>query len=218
MIKALSRIVPMIAAALLPPGCVTAPIAQAPTASSAQNIFWTALTSHCGNAYAGALTSNDAADAEMQGAEMVMHVRRCDAARIEVPFHIREPDGSWNRSRTWVLTRTDTGIRLKHDHRHEDGEPDAVTLYGGDTADGGTPRRQSFPVDEESIAMFQREGLDASVTNIWSIAVDPAGTRGADFTYALSRTIAAGAPQDRDFTVRFDLTRPIAPPPAPWGF
>ena len=34
-------------------------------------------------------------------------------------------------------TTTATGLRLKHDHRHEDGHPDKVTLYGGDTADAG---------------------------------------------------------------------------------
>ena len=97
---------------------------------------------------------------------MVMAVAECSDDRIAVPFHIRQADGTWDRSRTWLITRNDAGgLRLKHDHRHEDGESDAVTMYGGDTAqsidggDTGTARAQSFPVDAESVAMFEREGL-----------------------------------------------------------
>ena len=200
-------------------GCAT-PLAET-EAATPQDRFWQSLASHCGNAYEGELVSGDAADADMRGAPMVMHVRTCDAKRITVPFHIRDADGTWNRSRTWVFTRHGDGrdayIRLKHDHRHDDGAPDAVTQYGGDTAEPGTERRQSFPVDDESIAMFRANGLDASVTNVWHVAVDPARTPGARFTYALERSVASGAPQDRDFRVTFDLTRPIAPPPPPWG-
>lgn len=33
-----------------------------------------------------------------------------------------------------MLARTATGIRLKHDHRQEDGSADAIAMYGGDTA------------------------------------------------------------------------------------
>ncbi|MGB3738323.1 MAG: hypothetical protein WA948_03105 [Pontixanthobacter sp.] len=201
-------------------GCVTPPTDA--LSATPQDRFWAALENHCGEAYAGSLVSDDAADADMRGAAMVMHVRECDAARIAVPFHIRNADGSWNRSRTWIFTRLgqgeDTRIRLKHDHRHEDGISDAVTLYGGDTADTGTQTRQSFPVDDDSIAMFRLHGLDASVTNIWHVTVDPARMPDARFTYALERNVARGAPQDRDFRVAFDLTRPISPPPPPWGF
>jgi hypothetical protein len=52
-----------------------------------------------------------------------------------------------DRSRTWVITRTATGLRLKHDYRHTDGTPDALTMYGGDTVGPGTAQRQSFPAD-----------------------------------------------------------------------
>lgn len=183
-----------------------------------QDEFWAALSTHCGNAYEGGLVSEDAVDEDMAEAEMVMHVRTCDEARITVPFHIKGQDGAWNRSRTWVFTRTGEGMRLKHDHRHEDGESDDVTMYGGDTADAGSARLQSFPVDQESIDMFVREGLDASVTNVWSVAVDPAGTANAKFAYQLTRKQALGAPEDRNFRVEFDLTNEVEAPPAPWGF
>ena len=199
-------------------GCGQPGQVEPETPTPPQDAFWAALSSHCETAYGGELVSNDEADADMQGAEMVMHVRTCDADRITVPFHIKQKGGEWNRSRTWVFTRTADGMRLKHDHRHEDGTSDAVTMYGGDTADQGTAKRQSFPVDQESIDLFKREGLDVSVTNIWSVEIDPAGSDGAQFTYRLNRTKAGGAPEDRNFTVTFDLTKPVEPPPAPWGF
>ncbi|MHA6332128.1 hypothetical protein ACXYL9_00475 [Qipengyuania sp. CAU 1752] len=179
--------------------------------------FWSNLSSHCGKAYNGTLTSKDEVDVAFRDAELVMHVRECSDTEIRVPFHVREAGGEWDRSRTWVFTRTDKGLRLKHDHRHADGAPDAVTMYGGDTSMGGTGRRHSFPVDRESIEMFKREGLDASVTNVWSVGVDPASDPEAKFSYRLQRKQAGGAPEDRDFRVEFDATKPATPPPAPWG-
>ena len=207
------RPAPAIAALLTLASCTTAVPPVGP-----QDVFWSALASHCGKAYPGTLASNDAADAGFRGAAMVMHVRECSEREIRVPFHVQRADGSWDRSRTWVLTRTDTGLRLKHDHRHEDGSSDEVTMYGGDTASDGTARSQSFPVDAESIAMFIAAGLTASVTNVWTVEVDPASTAGGRFAYQLRRTVAAGAPEDRLFRVEFDLGDPVATPPAPWGF
>ena len=197
------------------------PETEAP--ANPQDEFWAALSSHCGNAFEGGLVSEDETDADMAEAEMLIHVRTCDEGQITVPFHIKGPDGAWNRSRTWVFTRIgegdEAGIRLKHDHRHEDGTSDDVTMYGGDTADQGTARRQSFPVDQESIDMFQREGLDASITNVWSVEVDAAEAGdNARYAYQLTRKQELGAPEDRNFRVEFDLTNAVEAPPAPWGF
>jgi hypothetical protein len=184
-------------------GCATTPAATNP-----QDAFFTALSARCGKAYAGRLASDEEADADMRGKAMVMHIRHCTDDRIEIPFHIDGlgPDGGWDRSRTWIVSRTATGLRLKHDHRHADGTPDAVTLYGGDTADAGTAARQTFPVDAESIAMFEGTGRSVSNTNIWVIETTPAG-----FTYGLNR-------EGRHFRVAFDYARPVTPPPAPWGW
>ena len=173
-----------------------------------QDAFFNALSARCGQAYAGKLASDDEADAEMRGKMMVMHIRHCTADRIEIPFHIDGlgPDGGWDRSRTWIISRTTTGLRLKHDHRHADGTADDVTLYGGDTADSGSASRQTFPVDAESIAMFERTGRSVSSTNIWSVETNAAG-----FTYGLDR-------KGRHFRVAFDYKKPVAPPHAPWGW
>lgn len=207
------RLLPL--ALLLLAGCATTPAAT----PSPQDAFWAALSSHCGKAYAGRMVTSDAADADLAGSAMVMAVRDCSATRIAVPFHVQNADGTWDRSRTWLITRTTGGaLRLKHDHRHADGSADPVTFYGGDTAAPGTARTQSFPVDAESIAMFRREGLSASVTNVWSVEVDPVGTPGGVYAYTLRRTVAGGAPAERHFRVEFDLTQPVALPPPAWGW
>ena len=185
-------------------GVVSPAHASSPAPADA---FLAALAQHCGKAYAGRITANQPASTTpdpFEGKALVMHVRGCDAPtqEIRVPFHVGD-----DHSRTWVITRTDGGLRLKHDHRHEDGSPDPVTMYGGDTAVAGTAQRQAFPVDAESVAVFQREGLAASVTNTWAMELSPAKT----FVYELSR------PSGRLFRVEFDLTTPVALPPAPWG-
>ena len=166
-----------------------------------------AIASHCGQAFAGRVIRDvpaSTAPDPFAGKPLVMHVRGCEAqaSALRVPFHVGA-----DRSRTWVLTRHATGVRLKHDHRHDDGSPDKVTMYGGDSVDAGTALRQQFPVDAESLAMFGAEGMSASLTNIWAMEIEP----GRRFLYELSR------PDGRLFQVEFDLSQPIDLPPPPWG-
>lgn len=200
---------------------------QTEAQESPQDTFFAALSTHCGKAYAGQLVSEDEADADFAGAAMVMHVSQCSPDRIAVPFHV-EIDGEWDRSRTWLITRlavphksgqgeTPIGLRLKHDHRHKDGESDELTMYGGDTAEEGTATMQSFPVDQFSVDMFKAQGYDASVTNVWSVEVDPAGSEDAKFVYQLKRTLEGGAPEPRLFRVEFDLSKEVEAPPPAWG-
>lgn len=167
--------------------------------TSEQRAFWTSVRAHCSRAYEGrvAFSSGSAGDTAMAGKRLVMHVRECGPNEIRIPFHVGE-----DRSRTWVLTRTATGIRLKHDHRHEDGTPDAITQYGGDTREPGTATRQSFPADAHTVSLNPVYG-----TNVWSMEIEP-----ATFVYELIRVGT-----DRRFRVEFDLTRAVPAPPAPWG-
>jgi len=137
-------------------------------------------------------------DAAFREQRLVMHVRACSANEIRIPFHAGE-----NRSRTWVLTRTADGVRLKHDHRHEDGSEDRITQYGGDTRTIANPLALDFYADD-----FTAKLIPTAATNIWTVAIDP----GRTFTYALRREA-----QGRRFRVEFDLTRPVDAPPAPWG-
>ncbi len=175
-----------------------------PAPSEPADAFMASLQSHCGKAYEGRVVTSDPADASFAGKRLVMHVRECRPGEVRIPFHVGD-----DRSRTWIVTRTATGLRLKHDHRHQDGSPDELTMYGGDTAAPGTARRQEFPVDAESIALFTRTNRTVSNTNVWAVEVD-----GASFAYELRRP--GGGPGGRFFRVEFDLGRPVAPPP-PWG-
>ncbi len=172
----------------------------APESAPLQDAFFNAVTAHCGKAFAGRLISEDEVDRDFASEVLVMEVRSCSGEEIRIPFHIGD-----DRSRTWVLTKTDDGLRLKHDHRRLDGSPDAVTMYGGDTVGEGTAMRQEFPVDQFSAEMFTREGLSASVTNVWAVEITAAA-----FAYELRR-------ENRYFRVEFDLAKPIANPPPPWG-
>lgn len=194
-------------------GC--GPAAEAPSAPPVTpdelardpaDAFLARIAEHCGEAYAGRIVADEPpppGEDPFAGKDLVLHVRSCTEGRIEIPFHVGE-----DRSRTWVLTRTADGLRLKHDHRHEDGSHDEVTMYGGDTAEPGTEVRQEFPVDAESIATFEENGLAASVVNVWAMEIEP----GERFVYELARPGT-----ERLFRVEFDLTTPVPEPPAPWG-
>ncbi|MEZ5896397.1 MAG: hypothetical protein R3C40_02445 [Parvularculaceae bacterium] len=168
-------------------------------AAATADVFLGALGAHCGKAYSGRVVSDDPQDDDFVAQNLVIHVRTCSDDEVRIPFHVGE-----DRSRTWVITRTDAGLRLKHDHRHQDGSEDTLTQYGGDSARVTTTRAE-FPADEYSIEMFRREGLEASTGNVWAVEITP-----VTYAYELSR-------EGRFFRVEFDLTNPVAPPPAPWG-
>ena len=155
--------------------------------------FFANLSALCGKAFEGRVVTTDPADADFAGKRLVMRVQDCTATQVRVPFAVGE-----DRSRTWVITRTAGGVRLKHDHRHADGTEDALGQYGGDTATPGTAERQDFPVDAHSIAMFTREGRTVSNTNVWAVEVHP----GRMFAYELRRA-------NRHFRVEFDLSKPV---------
>jgi proline-specific peptidase len=158
--------------------------------------LWSALTPLCGKAFAGRVTEGtEPSDAAIAAEPLVMHVRSCSEAEIRIPFHVGA-----NRSRTWVITRTSNGLRLKHDHRHEDGTPDRVTQYGGDTRGNHDQLIVDFYADEHTAAL-----IPAARTNIWTLAIEP----GKTFAYALRREESG-----RRFRVEFDLTKSIPPPAA----
>lgn len=157
------------------------------------------LRALCGQAFVGEVEFvNPENEAYFAGHELVMHVRECEEDVIRVPFHVGE-----NRSRTWIFTRTEDGLRLKHDHRYEDGSEEELTQYGGDTVDPGTPYVQAFPADAHTAHI-----LPPAAGNVWTVEVRP----GEAYVYDLHRD------GQQRFRATFDLTRPVDPPPAPWGW
>ncbi|HAJ46989.1 MAG TPA: hypothetical protein DCL54_10460, partial [Alphaproteobacteria bacterium] len=116
---------------------------------AAQAQFFTALSQYCGKAYAGQVVTQDGADSAMRREPLILDIRSCNAREIRMPFHQGQ-----NRSRTWIVAKTPAGLSLKHDHRERDGQPEKMTMYGGETINTGTPTRQEFPTDPFSVRLF----------------------------------------------------------------
>jgi len=176
-------------------GLALSSCASMATPQRPSDVFFANLSQLCGQGFEGRVVTTDPADADFAGKRLVMHVRDCTEGEIRIPFAVGE-----DRSRTWVVTKTGAGLRLKHDHRHADGATDVLHWYGGETAGQGAAERQEFPVDAESIVLFNANGAGVSTTNVWAMEVHP----GETFAYELRRS-------NRHFRVEFDLTRPIAP-------
>lgn len=164
--------------------------------------FFDNIAAHCGKAFEGKVTVDNATGpSSFADKKLVMHVRKCNERELQVPFHVGD-----DASRTWIITKTGSGLSLKHDHRHKDGTDDVSTMYGGHTLDAGFANMQSFPADQYSKELFVSQGIPQSVGNTWQMYIYP-----EKFTYRLIR-------QGREFRVDFDLTKPITPPAAPWGY
>ena len=171
--------------------------------STPQEGFWANVSALCGNAYRGELVSTDEQDADFRSAEIVMHVAECGDQEIRIPLHVGD-----DRSRTWVLTRADNTISLHHDHRHEDGEPDDITLYGGTGVTASADTRVEFPADDATKALFDRTGIPVSKSNTWAME---AHAETELFAYEMSRP-------NRFFRIEFDTSTPQSDlPPKPWG-
>jgi hypothetical protein len=180
-------------ASAITPAVSATPAASAASDAAPAGQFFHALQQLCGKRVAGTIVADQpppAADDPFTGRALEMHVRDCSADEVRIPFAVGE-----DRSRTWIITRTATGLRLKHDHRHSDGTPDALTMYGGDTVAPGTAQRQSFPADAETLTLFKAQDRAVSLTNVWALEL----VEGRYFIYELAR------PTGRLFRVRFDL-------------
>ena len=182
-------------AALLSLSACSAPETEAPVSD-----MFSDLSAHCGQSYQGAVTSDDPRDADWASQTLVIEFRECMADTVRIPLHVGE-----DRSRTWVISRMVDGLRLKHDHRHEDGSEDVLTQYGGDTIVPPADGRAEFPADQFSKDLFEAEDIPVSMDNVWSITLSE-----TSLTYALDRP-------SRHFEVTFDLTQTVDTPPAPWG-
>ena len=163
-----------------------------------ETTFWTNVQALCGQAFAGRMAAGNPQDSILGRERLVMHVLSCREDEVRIPFHVGE-----DRSRTWVLSRSDSGFRLVHDHRHEDGSVDAITGYGGSTEGMETATRLEFPADQ-----YTADLVPAARTNVWAIELVPA----ALFVYELRRVGT-----DRRIRVEFDLTAPVEAPGPPWG-
>lgn len=168
--------------------------------ASPYDLFMDNLRAECGNAFAGRLTLEPEGDTMLDGRELLLvHFRECEEDVIRVPFHIERLDGTWDRSRTWIFTRTEDGIDLRHDHRKPDGSNDAFTMYGGPTHGEPDPNQMEFISFERTEETGMYRG--------WRIIIEP----GVRYVYGTHRG------GEWSWRVDFDLTEAVDPPPAPWG-
>jgi hypothetical protein len=139
-----------------------------------QEVFFDRLTSLCGARFEGeSVFPEDPGDA-FRDQLLVAVVETCSADEIRIPFLVGE-----DHSRTWVLKKSAKGLQLKHDHRHEDGTPDEVTLYGGTAINPGTHLSQSFPADTYTASL-----IPEAASNEWFLSLsEDAG----EITYYLER-------------------------------
>jgi len=169
--------------------------------TGSQDAFFAHLEALCGRAFEGKVVADIGGDGSFSGRRLVMHVWKVQDRALYIPFHVGE-----DRSRTWIIRKTGSGLQLKHDHRHQDGSPDKSTMYGGHTTDAGWANAQSFPADACSKELFINTQMPQAVGNTWHVTIYP----GKTFTYRLTR-------EGREMRVEFDLGNPVAPPPLPWG-
>jgi hypothetical protein len=171
-------------------GC-SAPATQTPLTT-----FKTHLQALCGQSFEGLVTSQDPQDEDWRKEVLTLGPVSCpDKVTTVLPLAVG-PD----QSRVWTLRLQDAGQALdfRHAHTLKDGSPDPVTGYGGvATTATSTALQAVFPVDEISKKVFDENGLQASMTNIWSIAIDP----DQSVTYKLTR-------EGRLFVAKFDITAP----------
>lgn len=167
---------------------------SSPQAETSLDGFQTHLQSLCGKTVTGAVTSTDPQDEDWRKEALTLGPVTCPNALTTVLPLAVGPD----KSRVWTLTLSDDGQSLdfRHAHTLKDGSPDPVTNYGGvATAENSTATQAIFPVDEFSKQVFDENGLQVSMTNVWSITIEPNET----MTYKLSR-------KNRNFVAEFDLT------------
>lgn len=162
--------------------------------------FFASIADLCGKAFLGKVVI-DTEPSKAFSNKLVMHVRVCTDEQLQIPFHVGD-----DASRTWIITKTGSGLSLKHDHRKPDGNDDPLTMYGGHTLDAGYTHMQSFPADQYSKELFVSSGIAQSVGNTWQMFIYP-----EKFVYRLVR-------EGREFRVEFDLTRPVNLPVTPWGY
>jgi len=133
------------------------------TPSGTHKEFFNNMSTMCGQRYEGVTDFPQNADHPMVGKKLVITFGPCTKDEIRIPFQVGE-----DQSRTWILSLGDKSLLFKHDHRHPDGTPDKVTMYGGWSAANDTPHLQRFPADADTVKL-----IPEAATNVWTLQIIP---------------------------------------------
>lgn len=173
-----------------------------PTADLSAGEFLANVQPYCGNAYEGTVVSDDPQDASWREETIIADFRVCNESGLRIPLHVGD-----DHSRTWLVALNDDGrLALRHQHNHEDGSADALSMYGGRSSGASTATRQVFPADRKTMDLFDEEGIPESKKNVWAMEIQPDEDI---FAYELKRP-------ERYFRVEFDLASPVEAPADPW--
>ncbi len=165
-------------------------VTKEPVEDNVYRDFLDNLRDMCGQSFAGEAVFHEEDATDFIDQELVMTFVKCEDDKIHIPLRVGE-----NRSRTWMLEMKDDKLTLKHDHRHEDGTPEDLTMYGGVATDEGTAWSQFFPADDETAEM-----LPEASTNVWNMVIHPDRE---EFEYILHRH------GNLRFHAVFDLSTPV---------
>jgi hypothetical protein len=158
--------------------------------SKAERVFLDNIRSLCGKSFRGRESYSAPGRESWAGKDFVIHVTVCEDDRVHIPFHLDD-----DRSRTWMFLAEEKGLRFRHDHRHEDGTPEDLTLYGGYGDGTGTGFMQKFPADDYTIEL-----LEDVLGREWRVILSDDMTT---FTYELHYS------GNLMFSAQFDLTEPV---------
>jgi hypothetical protein len=138
------------------------------------NNFFAKLSQYCGQSIEGKTVFPDDPNHAFVNKKLIMYVAKCTGQEIRIPFKVGE-----DTSRTWIISKTNKGLLLKHDHRHADGTPDEITMYGGYADSKSTPLSVNFVADVATAKM-----LPEASTNVWTLSFDK---KNKQFIYSLKR-------------------------------
>ena len=141
--------------------CFSCFISIANAKSNDQEAFFNKLSQLCGKQYVGATIFPAVVDDPFFGKILTAKFSSCTDTEIRIPFQVGD-----DTSRTWVITKTEQGLQLKHDHRHADGTPDSQTNYGGMANQKGSSYMQYFEADSETAKL-----IPAAASNVWKIQI-----------------------------------------------
>ena len=136
--------------------------------------FFEAVSKLCGEKFEGEMTFPTEGQDSFAGKLLVASIETCTNEEIRIPFHVGA-----DHSRTWIISKTQDGLQLKHDHRHEDGTPDEINMYGGLAGNDGSALSQSFSADNHTATI-----IPEAKTNVWTMTLSEDTNA---FTYHLER-------------------------------
>jgi hypothetical protein len=165
---------PLLIMPLLLASCSHSSASKVAHENKAQATFFSTLSSLCGQRFEGLMTFPLEGQDSFSGKTLVAQFASCTEKQVTIPFAVGD-----DRSRTWIVSRLDNGLQLKHDHRHKDGTPDDINLYGGLTKNLGTMLSQSFHADAHTATI-----IPAASTNVWTMSFNKDYS---ELTYHLER-------------------------------